>query len=92
MWLMLLMLTVLLLEEFAHNVSPQVYPSILLSVCPLYNYLGTSFNGQPFSGNTGVSTFRTSSNRLLLFAESVLVTAHEIGHYSTLEYYDIIVH
>ena len=91
-WLMLLTLTVLLLEEFALNVSLHMYSSILLSICPLYNYLGTNYRGQPFSGNTGASTFRTSSNRLLLFAESVIVTAHEIGHYTTaIEYYDNIV-
>ena len=91
MWLMLLMLTVFLLEEFAHNVSPPIYLSILLSICPLYNYLATNLDREPFSGNTGISTFRTSSNRLLLFAESIIITAHEIGHYATIEYYDIIV-
>ncbi|XP_019849541.1 PREDICTED: ADAM 17-like protease [Amphimedon queenslandica] len=39
----------------------------------------TSINGVAFSGNTGISSFRARS-RLLLLAEAVIITAHEIGH------------
>jgi disintegrin and metalloproteinase domain-containing protein 17 len=39
----------------------------------------TRLGNLDFYGNTGLSTFRGQS-RLLLIAESVIVTAHEIGH------------
>lgn len=42
-------------------------------------FLDVLYNNQPFSGNTAVSVFRNNADRLLLLAESVVVTAH--GNY-----------
>ena len=53
--------------------------NIIIIIIIVIIIIGTSINGVPFSGNTGISSFRARS-RLLLIGEAVIIAAHEIGH------------